>query len=166
MIITTFLLSQNVDNTEYREKFQEAFVNVLESAANEFENVYSDSINVEIDNSLYQKVMLDFPDAEYGFYQKSSNPNMPGKFDYSIKIYYEANNNKNDILLDNDIYNELYADLINEFEAIHKIELGGKLKMSVNNNGFKMLWDKDPTFKVYIKPSGTTGLEVVFNLTK
>ena len=150
----------------YREKFQEVFIDVLESAANDFEDVCYDSAKVQINHSFYQKVKLDFPQAEYAFYQKSTDPNRPDEFNHSIKIYYNAKRKEDDIFLDNDIYNELYTDLVNEFEAIHKVELGGKWKMKLDDKGFKMLWDKDPQFKIYIKPSGTTGLEVVFNLTK
>ena len=156
----------SVDSIDFHNKFQEAFTEILEAAESDFEDVSFDTTEIKINNITYNKIMLDFPQAEYSLYHKSPIPNTEDKYKHTLKIYYKAKKNDNDIFLDNEIYNDLYTQVINEFDAIHKVELNGKWKMKLDDKGFKMLLDKDPSLKIYVKPSGKTGFEIEFDLTE
>ncbi|HPR18381.1 MAG TPA: hypothetical protein PLD62_09055 [Candidatus Cloacimonadota bacterium] len=150
------------DSLEFHLQFQEAFEQVLEATDDNFEEVVSDSEQVLIDTTLYQKVLLDFPEAEYAFFRNLSN-NSGAKTGSSISILYRADRHQD---YPDTVYYALYNRLLREFRAIQKVKLGGNWQMTLDYNGFKMYLKEDPSLKIYVNRSGTTGVKIEFNLTK
>lgn len=154
------------DSLFIEQKILEAFEEIMLAADEEFTNIAEDSEKVQIDSSKFKKILLHFPEADYSFRRQPTLKDSVLKTNYSFTINFNRNLKKKNILLENALYEDIYQELANEIGAFHKIEISGKWKFLLNSKEIRMLWNKDPAFKVFVKPSGTTGVQIIFKLSK
>lgn len=152
-----------VDSLTFHEQFSEVFEEIIEIVEKDsFLNVV-DSELVIVDSVVYQKIDLDLPFRGIALFQEMNSQNEDNTI--TLKIFRDSTSKKNihPLLRDSEYY-AIYDHLVKEFQNVQKLNLGGNWQMKWNQNGVKLHMLNYPFLKVYVKPSGKTGLDLKIDL--
>jgi len=160
----------NYENFNYTQKFQKAFKEIVGSAKEKFKGTFSESDSIKISYINYNKLITEFPSSKYSYFKENIKYGYAYDIDeitYNIIVYYDATAGKSTFLWDNEEYNRIYSKLVKELLECKSSNIGGSWKISQNDSsGFEMVSENEPMLKVYLRVSGTTGLDLVFRLKR